>query len=411
MSTTTTNKKYLPPSEIYDILLSSPQTSTSQLSPSFELNFKRMQHFSYILGVDDHDDQLYYHVTDYLKMSALYWALMALYISGGVHLAKKSELLQFIQQCYDPTSGGYRGNVNHHVHLLYTLSAVQILAIFEQTNDIKQDELINYVASLQRPNGSFVGDVWGEVDTRFSYCAILILAIINKIPPIEIIQLQSQPTLLTEDHYNQYPILKQINFYKAIEYVLSCRNFDGGFGAVSGGESHSGQIFCSLAFLCLIGILPYCVPVPNQQSEDQNTTSIVDSATTTTTTITTNENQIEADSQSGVLGWWLCERQLNNGGLNGRPEKKEDVCYSWWVLTGLTMLKKTHWINKEKLTNFILSCQDSIYGGISDRSNTMTDIYHTYFGIAGLSLLQNPGFDLVEPVYALPVSVVNKIGK
>ena len=31
----------------------------------------------------------------------------------------------------------------------------------------------------------------------------------------------------------------------------------------------------------------------------------------------------EVDHQT--LGWWLAERQLVNGGLNGRPEKKEDV--------------------------------------------------------------------------------------
>lgn len=28
-----------------------------------------------------------------------------------------------------------------------------------------------------------------------------------------------------------------------------------------------------------------------------------------------------------MLGWWLAERQLPNGGLNGRPEKLEDVRY------------------------------------------------------------------------------------
>ena len=32
-----------------------------------------------------------------------------------------------------------------------------------------------------------------------------------------------------------------------------------------------------------------------------------------------------------LLGWWLCERQVDSGGLNGRPEKQSDVCYSWWV--------------------------------------------------------------------------------
>lgn len=29
-----------------------------------------------------------------------------------------------------------------------------------------------------------------------------------------------------------------------------------------------------------------------------------------------------------TLGWWLAERQLPNGGLNGRPEKLEDVSES-----------------------------------------------------------------------------------
>ena len=57
------------------------------------------------------------------------------------------------------------------------------------------------------------------------------------------------------------------------------------------------------------------------------------------------------------LGAWLSERQLSNGGLNGRPEKHEDVCYSWWVLSSLSMIGRLHWINNEKLQGFILSCQ------------------------------------------------------
>lgn len=52
------------------------------------------------------------------------------------------------------------------------------------------------------------------------------------------------------------------------------------------------------------------------------------------------------------LGWWLCERQLPAGGLNGRPEKLPDVCYSWWVLSSLTILGRLHWINKDKLVIF-----------------------------------------------------------
>ena len=75
--------------------------------------------------------------------------------------------------------------------------------------------------------------------------------------------------------------------------------------------------------------------------------------------------RVDADQ----LGWWLCERQLPSGGLNGnytfyvtvslppvpppppppplgRPEKLPDVCYSWWVLSSLAMIGRLHWIDK-----------------------------------------------------------------
>ena len=63
-----------------------------------------------------------------------------------------------------------------------------------------------------------------------------------------------------------------------------------------------------------------------------------------------------------LLGWWLSERQLPSGGLNGRPEKLQDVCYSWWVISSLRIIGKLDWINKDKLNEYILSCQDTETG-------------------------------------------------
>ena len=128
-----------------------------------------------------------------------------------------------------------------------------------------------------------------------------------------------------------------------------------------------------------------------------------------------------------VLGWWLAERQLPCGGLNGRPEKKEDVCYSWWVLSALSILARISWIDRVKLGDFITECQDKEDGGISDRpgsshrrqitdsltltpSGNIADVYHTYFGCAGLSLLGYAGFQPIDPVYAMPVSVIQRLG-
>ncbi len=36
--------------------------------------------------------------------------------------------------------------------------------------------------------------------------------------------------------------LDAVNVSKAVDYILSCMNFDGGFGRIPGSESHAGQV-------------------------------------------------------------------------------------------------------------------------------------------------------------------------
>lgn len=107
----------------------------------------------------------------------------------------------------------------------------------------------------------------------------------------------------------------------------------------------------------------------------------------------------------------LAERQTDSGGLNGRPEKLQDVCYSWWCLSALSILKRLHWIDQNKLIDFILDCQDEIDGGISDRPEDEVDVYHTFFGIAGLSLMGYEGLKPIDPTLALPCDVVDRLRK
>ena len=150
----------------------------------------------------------------------------------------------------------------------------------------------------------------------------------------------------------------------------------------------------------------------------------------------------EVDAE--MLSWWLSERQLPHGGLNGRPEKLADVstqsavrvgdathatqvCYSFWVLSTLSILNRVHWIDSDKLVGFILSAQDPETGGIADRPGDMVDVFHTHFGVAGawpcprpsaltracvvgLSLLGYPGLVDVDPVYCMPARIIEAKG-
>ena len=275
-------------------------------------------------------------MSSHLRLNGIYWAIAGfslLHSPSDVKSLLKlssdddnnesdgdvSHIASFVMKCYNNKTGGFSGNIGHDTHLLYTLSAIQILAITDElylldqvgasNNETYKSKIIKYISSLQQDDGSFIGDISSmkEIDTRFSYCAVSSLSILDSLNDTT------------------------INIVTAGEYILSCQNdiFDGGFSVLPGGESHSGQIFCCIGALAILKQL----------------------------------HLLDID----LLCWWLSERQCDSGGLNGRPEKQADVCYSWWILSSLSILGRMDWISQDKLINFILKCQDDEDGGVADR--------------------------------------------
>ncbi len=124
--------------------------------------------------------------------------------------------MDYVRSCFDPSTGGYSPAPRHDPHILYTLSAVQIAATYDALGEIDADAVSAYVCGLQQADGSFVGDRWGEVDTRFSFCAVACLSLLGR--------------------------LNDCDVAKAVDFVASCKNFDGGFGSKPGSESHAGAL-------------------------------------------------------------------------------------------------------------------------------------------------------------------------
>jgi geranylgeranyl transferase type-2 subunit beta len=303
-------------------------------------------HIKYIQTLGENKDDLAYHLTTHLRMNAIYWGLTALCIMGSQDTLDRDATIEYVMSCWDDEIGAFGAHPKHDAHLLPTLSAIQILAINNALEKLDVPRVVKFIASLQNSNGSFSGDRFGETDTRFTYCAVSALSQLGKLDVID------------KD--------------KVIAYLKTCQNFDGGFGADTGAESHAAQVWVCLGTLSILDRM-----------------DIVDEQT---------------------LAWWLCERQLPNGGLNGRPEKLEDVCYSFWVLSSLSILKKLTWIDANALINFILSAQDLEGGGIADHPGDMVDVFHTLFGVAGLSLLGYPDLVDLDPVYCMPTEVIDRMG-
>lgn len=79
---------------------------------------------------------------------------------------------------------------------------------------------------MQLPDGSFQGDQYGEVDSRFVFTAIQALSLLDK--------------------------LEKVDTEKTVQWIMKCRNFDGGFGLVPGAESHAAQSKYNYTFRILV---------------------------------------------------------------------------------------------------------------------------------------------------------------
>lgn len=126
------------------------------------------------------------------------------------------------------------------------LVTLQIACILNRENDLPIEKIVNYIKSLQQPNGGFFGDKWGELDSRFSFCAVACLSLLVGTFSLSPLTLRSQNILKS---YKFQGRLDAIDLQKAVDYVMACNNFDGGFGSRPDSESHAGLIYCCVGFL------------------------------------------------------------------------------------------------------------------------------------------------------------------
>jgi len=303
-------------------------------------------HVGFIAKYGSDPEDYEYNMSEFLRMNGMYWGVAVMDLMGRLESMDRAGIEGFLASCQDTESGGFRPVQGHDPHLLNTLSAVQVAAIYDCMDKIDIEGVVRYVSGLQQEDGSFWGDCWGEVDNRFVFCGLATLALVDR--------------------------LAAVDTDKAADFIVSCSNFDGGFGSRPGAESHAGLIYTCVGSLAICGQL----------------------------------HRLDQDR----LGWWLAERQLPSGGLNGRPEKLPDVCYSWWVVASLAVLGRLHWLDSGKLQAFILACQDTETGGFSDRPGDLPDPFHTLFGVAGLALLGEDTLKQVNPVFCMPQHVLDRMG-
>lgn len=137
-------------------------------------------------------------MSEYLRMSGIYWSLTALCLLDAQDKLPKDDLVLFVKSCLNP-SGGFSPAPGHYPSVIYTLSvwyvtillwihsgrtsdnrkptppnhtrgsrklniwtylwkAIQILKILNELDSFAEvDQVVSFIASLQNEDGSFKG--------------------------------------------------------------------------------------------------------------------------------------------------------------------------------------------------------------------------------------------------------------
>jgi len=227
-------------------------------------------------------------------------------------------------------------------HLTGTCNSLLCLKLLG--DDFSRVDRKGVIAGLkhhQQPNGSFQYIVGlAASDARFVYCACVICNLLDDFSGID----------------------KE----KMIEWLYSCQNYDGGFGLNPGLESHGGATYCCVASLGLCGALDRMTPRKKE-----------------------------------YLIRWCMMRQ--GTGYEGRPNKPEDSCYSFWLGSTLKLFGVFELTARQENRAFNLACQSG-FGGLSKLPNSFPDCMHAYLGLCGLCLINWPGDNLpkLDPLLIIP---------
>jgi geranylgeranyl transferase type-1 subunit beta len=219
-----------------------------------------------------------------------------------------------------------------HIAMNYTaLTVLRLLG--DDWSRVDRESIVESLSKLQLPNGSFACAPGGsESDMRFLYCACCISHMLGD--------------------------WRGVSVPAAVAYVRSCRSFDGAVGLLPDQEGHGGSTFCAVASLVLMQRL---------------------------------DDVLAQDNWRNELIRWCVSRQV--GGLQGRPNKDEDTCYSYWIGGTLRLLGMDGLLQHEKLRDFVFRCQTRM-GGFSKVVGVFPDLLHAYYSLAYLSLSQRRLDDL-----------------
>jgi geranylgeranyl transferase type-1 subunit beta len=300
---------------------------------------------------------------DNSRVTIVFYSLAGLDILGSLPSALSypaSEVIAWIyrlQMIRDGQASGFRGstcsitsrsqpNEYDHVHITMTMtSLLSLLLLGDDLQSVQRDKIASSLACLQLPNGAFLATHLSKENDLRFVYCACVIAFI----------------------LNDW---SSINRELCRKFILECRTYEYAFGQVPNAEAHGGSTFCAVAALSLMNCLE------------------------------------QLDHQDELVRWCLC-RQTE--GFNGRPNKPDDSCYSWWIVATLTLLNNDHLIDVRSNETFLHATESKLTGGFSKWPDSSVDPLHSYLSLAGLSLMNNSHLKDIHPALIVSKNIIERL--
>jgi geranylgeranyl transferase type-1 subunit beta len=319
-------------------------------------------------------------------------------LKSSITAEEREGYVQWIYDCQLP-EGGFRGfpgsdfgsrrndenstwdpaNVPATYFALATL-----LVLGDNLERVKRRECLEWLTKMQRSDGSFgetlVNDkIEGGMDMRFGYTAMGIRWI------------------LRGRACGEVDGVPDVHVEKLVQRIRQSNTYDGGISELPFHESHGGFTFCAISALSLVNRLPN--DVERGSLTDGALSGISDLDLTLRWLIsrqTTYLDEGDEDTELGDVKDSTIQPILPWVGFNGRCNKIADTCYSWWDAASLALLGRLDLLNLYPAQKYLLDKTQHAIGGFGKQPGDPPDVYHSYLGLAALSLMKYQG---LKPIH------------
>lgn len=101
-------------------------------------------------------------------------------------------------------------------------------------------------------------------------------------------------------------------------------------------------------------------------------------------------------SPDKTVGGSIFDLLVDGAGMNGRTNKVADTCYAFWAGASLHILETPDLCDQSAVRRYLLGkTQHEVLGGFGKFPGDLPDLYHSYLGLAALSLA---GSDQLKPL-------------